>query len=89
MGEMPYCYHEDGSFHSAELWYIFGTYEKCWRPLTGQDAALSRQISAYWANFAKTGDPNGPGLPCWTPYTAQSPQRLRLGFDIRMDNVTR
>ena len=78
-----------GAFHSAELWYIFGTYEKCWRPLTGQDAALSRQISAYWANFAKTGDPNGPGLPRWTPYTAQSPQRLRLGFDIRMDNVTR
>lgn len=43
----------DGSFHSSELWYVFGTFERCWRPMTGTDFELSRAMTAYWANFAK------------------------------------
>ena len=78
-----------GAFHSAELWHVFGTYEKCWRPLTEDDALLSREMSAYWANFAKNLDPNGEGLPQWTPYTLESKKRLRLGLDTKMDQVVR
>lgn len=55
----------DGCFHSCELWYTFGTLGRCWRPMTGADEALSRQMLDYWTNFMKTGDPNGPGLPRW------------------------
>ena len=55
----------DGCFHSCELWYTFGTLGRCWRPMTGEDEALSRQILDYWTNFMRTGDPNGPGLPWW------------------------
>jgi carboxylesterase type B len=37
-------------------------------------------MSAYWANFAKSGDPNGPGLPFWQPYTKE--QRVQLDFNV-------
>lgn len=60
-----------GAFHSAELWYVFGTLSRCWRPWEDRDYELSGRMAGYWTNFAKTGDPNGPGLPRWEPYTAE------------------
>jgi len=48
-----------GAFHSAELWYVFGTLDRCWRPFTEADHDLSRRMITYWTNFAKTGSPNG------------------------------
>ena len=38
------------------------------RPYTQEDWALSRTMQRYWANFAKTGNPNGPDLPLWEPF---------------------
>ena len=40
----------------------------CWRPYEQKDYDLSAQMTAYWANFAKRGDPNGEGLPVWKAY---------------------
>lgn len=83
LGHTPvYTYHfnrdipgEDhpGAFHSSELWYVFGTIHRCHRPFTGVDFDLSRAMNQYWCNFAKHGDPNGDGLPAWTPHTPESP----------------
>ena len=62
------CY---GAFHTGECWYIFNTLDRCWRqPLfTDADYELADMMSGYWTNFAKTGDPNGEGVPEWAPYT--------------------
>lgn len=62
-----------GAFHSSELWYTFGTLDKCWRPMEKADYELSERMVSYWTNFAKTGNPNGTGLPQWEPCTKANP----------------
>jgi para-nitrobenzyl esterase len=75
--------HPEGkyAFHSDELEYVFGTLETrhgaSWRP---EDHRLSEQMIGYWTNFAKTGDPNGKGLPAWPRYD-------KTGELIHLDRV--
>ena len=70
-----------GAFHSAELWYLFGTLDRSWRPFTAADRELSDRMIGYWTNFVRTGDPNADGLPLWKPYTKNDPEVLTL--DVR------
>ncbi len=60
---------EAGAFHSAELWYMFGTYKRCWRPFTGADARLSEKMLDAWTGFMKNGTPGEE----WKPYTEEKP----------------
>ena len=72
-----------GAFHSAELAYVFGTQASIDRPWSDRDCALSEQMQQYWTNFAKTGDPNGPGLPEWPRYGASAQEAMELGDATR------
>jgi para-nitrobenzyl esterase len=66
-----------GAYHSAEIEYVFGTLE--WRIPTlwrTEDRALSELMRKYWSNFAKSGDPNGPGLPKWPTYRPQADAKV-------------
>ena len=49
------------------------------RPVTEEDKALNKLISSYWINFARTGDPNGEGLPEWPAFNDK--ENLVMYFD--------
>ena len=56
---------KNGAWHSADLWYWFGTLENGWRPFEEKDRELSELMVRYLCNFAAKGNPNGPGNPEW------------------------
>ena len=70
---------DKGAFHTADIWYWFGTMERCWRPMEEKDYALSRQMAEYLCNFARTGNPNGSTLPMWRPSCPETPEVMLLG----------
>lgn len=60
-----------GAFHAGEIPFVFKTLNTNWQsdvPALPYDYALADKMSAYWVNFAKTGDPNGGALPLWETY---------------------
>ena len=62
-----------GAFHSAELWYCFGTLGNCWRPMEEVDYKLAEDMVTYWTNFMKNGNPNGEGVAEWPLCTKANP----------------
>jgi para-nitrobenzyl esterase len=55
-----------GAFHTSEVPYVMGAIDQTVnRTLTAQDHEIADTLSSYWANFIKTGNPNGGGLPHW------------------------
>ncbi|MDR2303287.1 MAG: carboxylesterase family protein [Treponema sp.] len=87
LGRQPCCVYffthcppgdDAGAFHSAELWYEFGTLDRSWRPKNDLDYVLSDRMIAYWTNFMKSGDPNGAGLLDWKPCREEDPFVMEL-----------
>jgi len=51
--------------HSWEIEYVFHVIASKKLPWRDDDRAVSELMATYWTNFAKTGNPNGPGVPAW------------------------
>jgi para-nitrobenzyl esterase len=54
--------------------------------LTPAEQLLSQRMTDYWANFAKTGNPNGPGPPTWPQYNSATEPTLTLNDQIGVIN---
>ena len=76
---------ELGAFHGVELAYVFGNLPAA-DGYTDQDRELSRQMMAYWVNFARTGDPNGPGLAAWPAYAIATDRNLDFADTVRVEH---
>jgi para-nitrobenzyl esterase len=67
------------AFHTSEVPYVFGNLRLLKRPWETVDHKLSTTMSAYWVNFATTGDPNGKGLPRWPAFDNERRVTMELG----------
>jgi para-nitrobenzyl esterase len=107
-GQPTYCYRfsyvasslraeTPGALHATEIPFVFDTVRaKYGEATTAEDEALAAAANAYWAAFAKTGDPNGDGRPEWPrfsekddvimdftlagPLAGPDPRKARLDF---------
>ncbi len=65
--------------HFMEVPYVFNNLSE---QATREDKELAKLINDYWVQFAKTGSPNGPGLPAWPPYDLESKRHQVLDVEI-------
>ncbi|HKI44170.1 MAG TPA: carboxylesterase family protein, partial [Balneolales bacterium] len=68
-----------GAFHSGEIAYALDNLKYLNRPWQPVDRKLADIMSSYWVNFARTGNPNGKGLPEWPVYKPQQGKDMELG----------
>jgi len=79
-------YYKWGASHFAEMWYMFDHLNQQPWAWTNSDRTLADQMASYWVNFAKTGDPNGAGLPVW-PEFRETREMLFLGEPVHSGPV--
>jgi para-nitrobenzyl esterase len=76
-----------GASHFAELWYVFDHLDQePWR-WSAADRRVAEEMSSYWVNFAKSGNPNGPDLPQWPAFTNTERKVQYLGDPITVGGV--
>src|SRR5262245_17742335 len=75
-----------GAYHAGEIVYVFDNLNRQNSLLQEADFKLAEMMSNYWVNFAMTGDPNGKGLPKWTPYNGETEAYLDFGDTVQLRN---
>jgi para-nitrobenzyl esterase len=73
-----------GAGHGSEISFVFNTLNARWGAPAGatpEEKELARIMNTYWANFAKTGNPNGKNVPVWPLYDTQKEDILDIDLD--------
>lgn len=72
----------NGAVHASDVPYAMGTVRLRYGAETSrEDESVADAMNGYWANFARRGDPNGPGLPHWPAYDTNSDVILNFAAD--------
>lgn len=70
-----------GAFHGEELYFLDDSFPSDW-VAAAEEKQFGENLRRYWTNFAKRGDPSGPGLPVWPRFDVRSNQVIELGARI-------
>jgi para-nitrobenzyl esterase len=76
-----------GASHFAELWYVFDHLDQYSWKWTSADRKVAGEMSTYWLNFARSGDPNGAGLTTWPAFESTQGKVQYLGDPITTGGV--
>lgn len=80
-------YYGLGATHGMEMPYVFDHLDQQEVPWNTQDRELAAVLPEYWTNFAKNGDPNGPGLPAWPGFRESRDTVMFLGEELRAEAI--
>jgi len=73
-----------GALHGMEVKFLTGWFRpSSWGEPDAEDKKFVDRMTGYWIQFAKTGDPNGPGLPPWSPYDPKADLVQELGHEVK------
>lgn len=78
---------DHGMPHGVDVPYVFQTLDRKDPKLTPGDLAISETVSTYWTNFAKHGNPNGPGVPAWPEFTERERQVMHFHNEATVGGV--
>jgi para-nitrobenzyl esterase len=93
-GYVPVAWRERaryGAGHGSEVSFVFNTLNTRWgapAEATAEEKELARIMNTYWANFAKTGNPNGNGVPNWPQYDTQKEQILDVDLNGKATGIS-
>jgi para-nitrobenzyl esterase len=82
------CGYGCGAGHGAEIPYLFDNLHQDRRAWTAADRKLATRMATTWVNFARTGNPNGAGLPRWPAFDGSAASVMRIGEDADLKTFT-